>query len=188
MKEAFDTVKGVLSPEENWSKFAMKITGLAVVAGIGLFGYNTYKTSGCVVEDEEYEVSITEVYEDEPEKELEVNSILDDLTRKNRDIESVWLYDWPDARNVVPISNYPRNSSDPLPTGYWMRGDEQVIGNFVLAQCTVLDREFPNVTCPIMGASDAWGVLVVRYREGTKTDRLPEVAAKKISETVYLLD
>ena len=188
MKEAFDTVKGILSPEDNWSKFAMKITGLAVVAGIGLFGFNTYRSAGCVVaEEEDYEEAIEVVFEEDPTKEEEVLAVLDKLTRQNRDIDTVWLYDWTDARNIVPITGIPRNSEDPLPTGYWMRGDEQVIGSFVLGRCTKLDRSFVNVACPIMGASDAWGVLVVTYREGP-TDRLPIVAAKKISEIVYLLD
>ena len=63
MKEAFETVKGVLSPEDNWSKFAMKITGLVAVAGIALFGFNLYKTAGCVVaEEEEYDVGICLLY------------------------------------------------------------------------------------------------------------------------------
>ncbi len=188
MKEAFETVKGVLSPEDNWSKFAMKITGLVAVAGIGLFGYNLYKTSGCVIEEEEdYEVGIEEVFLEEEEKKEEVLTILDRLTRQNRDIDSVWLYDWPDARNIVPIVGIPRNSEDPLPTGYWLKGDEQVIGNFVLSQCTKLDRTYVNVACPIMGATDAWGVLIVTYRDGP-ADRLPEVTAKKLSEVIYLLD
>ncbi len=187
MKEAFDTVKGVLKPEDNWSKFAMKITGLAVVAGIGFFGFNTYQNS-LIVEEDGYEKAISEVYEEDPDKEEEVNEILNRLTRQNRDIDTVWLYDWPDARNIVPIVGIPRNSEDPLPTGYWMSGDEQVIGNFVLAQCTKLDREFINVACPVMGATDAWGVLVVTYRQGATTDRLPEVTAKKISEVIYLIE
>ena len=188
MKEAFETVKGVLSPEDNWSKFAMKIIGLAAVAGIGLFGFILYKTAGCVVaEEEEYEVGIEEVFEEDPEKEEAVNAVLDKLTRQNRDIDTVWLYDWPDARNIVPVASIPRNSDDPLPTGYWMRGDEQVIGSFVLGRCTKLDRDFVNVACPIMGAEDAWGVLVVTYRDGP-TDRLPIIAGKKISEIIYLLE
>ena len=186
MKEAFDTVKGILSPEDNWSKFAMKITGLAVVAGIGFFGFNTYQNS-LIQEEDEYEMAIEEVFEEDPEKKELVLSSLDRLTRQNRDIDTVWLYDWPDARNIVPIVGIPRNSEDPLPTGYWMSGDEQVIGNFVLGQCTKLDRDYINITCPVMGATDAWGVLVVTYRQGP-TDRLPEVTAKKLSEIIYLIE
>lgn len=186
MKEAFETVKGVLSPEDNWSKFAMKITGLAAVAGIGFTGFNVYQNSQRV-EEEYYEVGIEEIFEEDPEKKDAVNQVLDKLTRQNRDIDTVWLYDWPDARNIVPVASIPRNSDDPLPTGYWMSGDEQVIGNFVLAQCTTLDRNFINQACPIMGAEDAWGVLVVTYRNGP-ADRLAEITAKKISEIIYLLE
>ena len=188
MKEAFETVKGVLSPEDNWSKFAMKITGLVAVAGIALFGFNLYKTAGCVVaEEEEYDVGIEEAFLEDPEKEEEVNEILDRLTRQNRDIESVWLYDWPDARNIVPIVGIPRNSEDPFPNGYWMKGDEQLIGSFVLGRCSKLNREYVALSCPIMSANDAWGVLVVTYNDGP-TDRLRIIAAKKISEVIYLLE
>ena len=115
-----------------------------------------------------------------------IRDSLNSIPTKNRDITSVWLYDWPDARNIVPISNFPRTSIDPVPTGYWMQGDEQVIGNFVLAQCTQLDRAFINVACPIMGKEDAWGVLVVTYEQGP-VDKIANVTAKKISETLYLL-
>ena len=77
MKEAFDTVKGILSPEDNWSKFAMKITGLAVVAGIGFFGFNTYQNS-LIQEEDEYEMAIEEVFEEDPEKKELVLSFFSD--------------------------------------------------------------------------------------------------------------
>ena len=39
MKAAIDTVKNIISPEQNWSKFLMKIVGLSAVSAIGLIGY-----------------------------------------------------------------------------------------------------------------------------------------------------
>jgi len=68
-----------------------------------------------------------------------------------------------------------------------MPGDEEVIGHFVLAQCTQLpNRTFLSQACSIMGQEDAWGVLVVTYEQGP-VDKIANVTAKKISETLYLL-
>ena len=195
MKAVIDTVKNIISPEQNWSKFLMKIIGVGVVAGIGFTGYQIYTGSE---EEEGPDDSIEVIFDEDEDKKREVEDILNDLTRSNRDISSVWLYDWPDARNIVPVFNSPSNARDPLPSGYWMPGDERVIGNFVLGSCTRLDREFPNAACPIMGKEDAWGVLVVEYTKAPEDDPLcilpqkscvrpAKVASMKISETLYLL-
>ena len=173
----------------------MKIIGVGVVAGIGFTGYQIYTGSQ---EEEGPDDSIEVIFDEDEDKKREVEDILNDLTRSNRDISSVWLYDWPDARNIVPVFNSPSNARDPLPSGYWMPGDERVIGNFVLGSCTRLDREFPNAACPIMGKEDAWGVLVVEYTKAPEDDPLcilpqkscvrpAKVASMKISETLYLL-
>jgi len=123
----------------------------------------------------------------QPEKKTEVEELVNKLLRSDRNIESVWLYDWVDARNVVPLIIIPRNSEDLLPTGYWMQGDEYVIGHFVLSSCTSLDRETGNIACPIMSAEDAWGVLVVTYQSGvTPNLKTAKVTAMKISEILYL--
>ena len=195
MKAVIDTVKSIISPEQNWSKFLMKIIGVGVVAGIGFTGYQIYTGSE---EEEGPDDSIEVIFDEDEDKKREVEDILNELTRSNRDISSVWLYDWPDARNIVPVFNSPSNARDPLPSGYWMPGDERVIGNFVLGSCTRLDREFPNAACPIMGKEDAWGVLVVEYTKAPEDDPLcilpqkscvrpAKVASMKISETLYLL-
>jgi len=195
MKAVIDTVKSIISPEQNWSQFLMKIIGVGVVAGIGFAGYQVYTGSE---EEGGPDDSIEVIFDEDEKKKREVEDILNDLTRSNRDISSVWLYDWPDARNIVPVFNSPSNARDPLPSGYWMPGDERVIGNFVLGSCTRLDRKFPNAACPIMGKEDAWGVLVVEYNKAPEDDPLcilpqkscvrpAKVAAMKISETLYLL-
>ena len=42
MKAVVDTVKNIISPEQNWSQFLMKIVGVGVVAGIGFAGFQVY--------------------------------------------------------------------------------------------------------------------------------------------------
>tara|TARA_B100000212_G_C27132212_1_gene429666 strand:+ start:105 stop:668 length:564 start_codon:yes stop_codon:yes gene_type:complete len=186
MNNIIEAIKSIISPEQSWSAFVMKITSLIIVAIIGYIGFQQY-TSFTVEEDTE--IPIVEVYEKEPEKKIEVENLITKLLRSNRDIESIWLYDWIDARNIVPLFNEPRNSADLLPTGYWMEGDEYVIGHFVLSQCTSLDRSVPNTACPIMSSEDAWGVLLVTYRDGVAPDlKTTKATAMKISEILYLIE
>ena len=45
MKAVVDIVKKIISPEQNWSQFLMKIIGVGVVAGIGFAGFQVYTGS-----------------------------------------------------------------------------------------------------------------------------------------------
>ena len=185
MDKIIQVIKSIISPEQNWSAFAMKITGLIVVAGIAYFAF--YQYTNLTTEEDKQNIPIIEVFEAQPEKKNEVEDLINKLLRSDRDIESVWLYDWVDARNVVPLIMLPRNSEDLLPTGYWMAGDEYVIGHFVLNSCTSLDRDVINYACAIISTEDAWGVLVVTYEDGTTPDlKNTKVTALKISEILYL--
>ena len=185
MDKIFTIIKSIISPEQNWSAFAMKIIGLVVVAVISFVGFKQY--TNLTVEEDNQNIPIVEVFEKQPEKKNEVDDLLNKLLRSDRDINSVWLYDWVDARNVVPLIMLPRNSEDLLPTGYWMEGDEYVIGHFVLNSCTSLDRDVTNYACAIISTEDAWGVLVVTYVDGSEPDlKNTKVTALKISEILYL--
>ena len=185
MDKIIDAIKGIISPEQSWSAFVMKITSLIIVSVIGYIGFQQYTSLGV---EEDTEIPIVEVYENDPEKKVRVEDLMTRLLRSDRDIDSIWLYDWVDARNIVPLFTEPRNSADLLPTGYWMEGDEYVIGHFVLSQCTSLDRDVPNIACPIMSSEDAWGVLLVTYRDGVKPDlKTTKATAMKISEVLYLI-
>tara|TARA_R100001163_G_C5066958_1_gene205701 strand:- start:791 stop:1354 length:564 start_codon:yes stop_codon:yes gene_type:complete len=186
MDKIIDAIKGIISPEQSWSAFVMKITSLIIVAVIGYIGFQQYLNLGV---EEDTEIPIVEVFENDPEKIVKVEDLITKLLRSDRTIESIWLYDWVDARNVVPLITEPRNSADLLPTGYWMEGDEYVIGNFVLSQCTSLERDVSNIACPIMSSEDAWGVLLVTYQDGIEPNmKTTKATAMKISEILYLID
>ena len=186
MDKIIEAIKSIISPEQSWSAFVMKIIGLIVVSIIAYVGFQQYTA---LDQEINTEIPIVEVYENDPEKKVKVENLITKLLRSNRDIESVWLYDWIDARNIVPLYNEPRNSADLLPTGYWMEGDEYVIGHFVLSQCTSLDRDVPNTACPIMSSEDAWGVLLVTFQNGVTPDlKTTKATAMKISEILYLID
>tara|TARA_B100000131_G_C17977947_1_gene557360 strand:+ start:148 stop:714 length:567 start_codon:yes stop_codon:yes gene_type:complete len=185
MDKIIQIIKSIISPEQNWSAFAMKITGLIVVAVIAYIAFQQY--TNLTADEDNQNIPIIEVFEAQPEKKDEVEDLLNKLLRSDREIQSVWLYDWVDARNVVPLMMLPRNSEDLLPTGYWMQGDEYVIGHFVLNSCTSLDRDVINYACSIISTEDAWGVLIVTYADGTTPDfKNTKVTALKISEILYL--
>ena len=40
MNEIINAIKSIISPEQNWSAFVMKITGLIVVSVIAYIGFN----------------------------------------------------------------------------------------------------------------------------------------------------
>ena len=185
MDKIIQIIKSIISPEQNWSAFAMKITGLIVVAVIAYIAFQQY--TNLTADEDNQNIPIIEVFEAQPEKKDEVEDLLNKLLRSDREIQSVWLYDWVDARNVVPLIMLPRNSEDLLPTGYWMQGDEYVIGHFVLNSCTSLARDVINYACSIISTEDAWGVLIVTYADGTTPDlKNTKVTALKISEILYL--
>lgn len=186
MDKIIDAIKGIISPEQSWSAFVMKITSLIIVAVIGYIGFQQYLNLGV---EEDTEIPIVEVFEKDPGKKIQVEDLITKLLRSNRDILSVWLYDWIDARNIDPLITEPRNATDLLPTGYWMPGDESVIGHFVLGQCTSLDRDIVNIACSVMSAEDSWGFVLVQYEDGTAPDlNNTKATAMKISEILYLIE
>lgn len=184
MDKIIQIIKSIISPEQNWSAFAMKIIGLVVVTVIAYIAFQQY--TSLTADEDNQNIPIIEVFEAQPEKKDEVEDLVNKLLRSDRDIQSVWLYDWVDARNVVPLMMLPRNSQDLLPTGYFMEGDEYVIGHFVLSQCTSLDRQISNTACPIMSSEDAWGILVVTYVDNVTNLKTTKATAMKISEILYL--
>ena len=52
MDKIIDAIKGIISPEQSWSAFVMKITSLIIVAVIGYIGFQQYLNLG-VEEDNE---------------------------------------------------------------------------------------------------------------------------------------
>ena len=83
MNNIIEAIKSIISPEQSWSAFVMKITSLIIVAIIGYIGFQQY-TSFTVEEDTE--IPIVEVYEKEPEKKIEVENLITKLLSSNREI------------------------------------------------------------------------------------------------------
>ena len=156
-----ELLKSVFKPESDWQHFARKIIGILLSAGLGTLLWTLYLDLHVNMG----EFSVAEVLSSDSIKRERVKDLLNDLENNNNRILSVWLYSWPDARNIVPVM-YAGDSVDPLPLGVFRNTDQYPVGSYVLEQCTPLERRFPNHTCPISGFQDAWGVIVVRYENG----------------------
>lgn len=88
--------------------------------------------------------------------------MLESILRSDPAIQSVWLFSWPDALQLIPVMHV-GDSRNPLPSGTLQRGDEYAIGAFLFGDCVEVNRHFENFSCPINGFQDSWGVLVVNY-------------------------
>ena len=157
-----EVLKAVVKPESSWGKFSRKMLGLVISAAVGASIWNVYFNYQRSILGE---VSVGEVLERDPTKRKTVRELLERIKNSNRDIESVWLYSWPDARNLIPVM-YVGDSMNPLPLGSFREGDELPVGTFVLNGCISIDRSIINYSCSINGFEDAWGVIVVTYPEG----------------------
>ena len=69
MDKIIEIVKGIISPEQSWSAFVMKIIGLIVVAVIAYVGFQQYSS---LTVEEDTEIPIEEVFEKYPEKKIKV--------------------------------------------------------------------------------------------------------------------
>ena len=87
MDKIFTIIKSIISPEQNWSAFAMKIIGLVVVAVISFVGFKQY--TNLTVQEDNQNIPIVEVFKKQPEKKNEVDDLLNKLLRSDRDINSV---------------------------------------------------------------------------------------------------
>ena len=76
MEKIIEAIKGIISPEQSWSAFVMKITSLIVVAVIGYIGFQQYTNIGV---EEDTEIPIVEVYERDPEKKIKVEDLITKL-------------------------------------------------------------------------------------------------------------
>lgn len=156
-----ELLKVVVQPESTWGKFSRKMLGLVISAAVGATIWNVYFN---YQQSQLGEVSVGEVLEQDPSKRKTVRELLERIKKSNRDIESVWLYSWPDARNLIPVM-YVGDSMNPLPLGSFREGDELPVGTFVLNGCAAIERSIPNFSCSVNGFQDAWGVVVVTYPE-----------------------
>ena len=165
MKEFVQLFRDVFDPERDWSKFVRKFIGVALTAGLTLTAYGIYHRNYYL--PELGEESITTVLRGDPTKRENIKTLLYGIKTSSRDIKSVWLYSWPDARSVVPVMRV-GIAEPPLPEGTFLLSDAETLGGYLFGHCGRLPRPFLNYTCPINGMEDSWGILIITYEPGTE--------------------
>ena len=182
MQFLYNLIINILGPEASWSLYARKVFSLILVAGLGAYGWKEYEKF--TYEPPLNETPIERILERPGTRQLvqrELNILLSILPNA----ESVWLYSWPDARHLDAVMSA-GEGPNPMPLGYLRDGDEAAIGHYVLGKCERLERSFVNISCPINGDEDAWGVLIVVYdSEPPARPNAVKIVADKISSILY---
>ena len=186
MKEFIQLFRNVLAPEKNWGTFARKVLGVTLCVSIGAYGWKLYNSTTQPLSEQPVSV----VLAGSSVREREVRELLESIKRADNRIVSIWLYSWPDARQILPVM-YVGDSLNPLPHGSFIPADAEALGTFLFGRCYQLNRSFSNVTCPINGFEDSWGVIVVHYSEGTSQEHINyqlqhiDAAAQRIGLMLY---
>jgi len=177
----------IISPEASNGAFVRKAIGFCMAVALGVFIWERYVSDRTVrVGYLETPLDIAFMRNDDLSK--TVSDIIIELG-SNRDIESVWLYDWEEATDIEPVKYFGKPSPPLVPT-FLQPSNATAIGKLVLGECadTVMDRT-PLYACPIKGRKDVWGILFVRYHENTQNtsylNQLSELTADKISIVTY---
>lgn len=185
MDKIVDLISKMLTPEHNWGDFARKTLSTLLVASIGAYSFNTYQR----LQRSHWEDLPLHTAIDEGTKLDQVNSYLSSLIQSDSSLLSVWLYSWPNARSLIPVTHAGEHIN-PLPLGYFIDTDAQVIGELALQHCSCLKRPGKKLlACPIFVENDAWGMILFHHHIGT--DR-PEgykhvyaALAHKLSNIIY---
>ena len=183
--KALDIIASIISPGKSWGCFFRKTLSTLLVASIGAYGFNAYQR----LERSHWEDLPLHTAIQKGDKPSSVQTYLDGLKRSDPNIKSIWVYSWPDARSLIPVA-HAGNHVNPLPLGYFLRSDSNVIGELSLQSCTCLKRPGKKLlACPIMAENDAWGVIVFEHEVGT--ERAPgyktiyAALAHKLSNIIY---
>lgn len=161
MKEILSLFRDVLSPENDWGSFFRKIIGVTIAGITAIVGFNVYLNRVDLRDKGEKPVQV--ILDQSKDKHKTVRKLIEMILRLDPSIKSVWVYGWPDALSLVPIM-YVGESENPIPASVFDSRDANSLGHFLFGDCVELPREFPNLTCPINGFEDSWGVVVVSFR------------------------
>ena len=185
MDKVLDIIASMVSPGKTWGCFYRKTLSTLLVAAIGAYGFNVYQRfERSHWEDLPLHTAILE-----GDISSRVQRYLEGLKRADPGIKSIWVYSWPDARSLIPVA-HAGNHINPLPLGYFLLGDREVIGDLVLSECSCLKRPGRKLlACPIFAENDAWGVIVFEHEPGTeRPDGYKSVyaaLAHKLSNIIY---
>ncbi len=186
MEKIIELITRLVNPGKTWGDFLQKIISVLLLTFLGVYAFNEYenKTNKSHWDDLPLHVAIKK----DGRKE-EVQIYLNRLLAADKDLISVWVYSWPDARTLIPAANA-GGHNDPVPLGYFRRTDSTLVGELVMEFCDCLNRPSQKLlACPIMAENDAWGVVVFEHKVNTdrpKKYKATYIAlAHKLSHIIY---
>ena len=164
MDKIVNLISQIITPGKTWGYFFRKTLSTILVASIGAYAFNTYRS----YTSSHWEKLPLHTAIKTNTIEVEVKRYLQLLIAADISLVSVWIYSWPDARSLIPVSSA-GHQVNPLPLGYFVVTDAPAIGKLVMDQCACIDR--PNkklLACPIHTENDAWGIIVFQHRHDKK--------------------
>ena len=171
MKEILSLFRDVLSPESNWGSFIRKIIGVVVASTTVTIGLNFYSQFPL---SDKGEKPAQVVLDQSKGKREAVRRIIETIIGLDTNIKSVWVYGWPDALNLTPIM-FVGDRTNPIPASVFDSRERPILGYFLFDECAELDRPFHNLTCPINGFQDSWGVIVVSFHEEPSSSLISQI-------------
>lgn len=150
-------IKDLLNPGRNWGEFTRKMISLLAFSTLIYAGAHEYYEW---MERTDAFIPVAERIEERPKAKEEIKRIMSDMLHRHPQILSAWLYSWPDAANLDLVHRV-GDPDDPIPTGHFWTTDAADVGRLSLNICTELQHRVHNTACAIVGAGDAWGLLVV---------------------------
>ena len=185
MDKVIDLIASMVSPGKTWGCFFRKTLSTLLVASIGAYGFNAYQRyERSSWEDLPLHTAIAKG--DIPRN---VQKYIEGLKISDPGIKSIWIYSWPDGRTLIPVA-HTGGHVNPLPLGYFLQTDYQVVGKLVFQHCECLKRPGKKLlACPIMAENDAWGVIVFEHEPGSNRPAGYKIRyaalAHKLSNIIY---
>ena len=161
MLKLLEIVADLLQPQKTWGEFSRRIISLLTLSLLAFVALDVYWN---FIERTDKFIPLHEVVETDPHAFDAVKDLIRNMRREYPAIQAIWLYSWPDAANVQRIHSE-GDSADPLPVGHFWNADSEDVGKLALDICTELNRNLKNTACSIFGHSDAWGLIVVVWKD-----------------------
>ena len=178
-----ELVTQIISPGKTWGNFFRKTLSTLLVASIGAYAFNAYRTMG---ESHWEKLPLHSAIKKNAVKK-EVEQYLQLLINSDPSLLSVWLYSWPDARSLIPV-HHAGNHDNPIPLGYFWKTDRSVVGSLVMAECDCLERPGKKfLVCPIMAENDAWGIILFEHKNTVPKEYkiVYMTLAHKLADLIY---
>jgi len=181
-EKLFELLSQIISPGKTWGCFFRKTLSTLLVASIGAYSFNAYQR----LERSSWEDLPLHTAIAEGDIASEVQRYLDKLIQADDNLDSVWVYSWPDARSLIPTI-HAGSHVNPLPLGYFLVDDYKQVGALAMEMCVELNRPLHLVACPVIAENDAWGVVVFNLK-GYKANHWRSVYqafTHKLSNLIY---